>query len=276
MREERPRAVAAGLTPPRTVSIMASSVSGDEPAGPRASQPADRPISLRRWLMYVVVWVLGQLGSHVAEARLRRMLGDLPASAAPADFGETVSTLARLTEDEPAGPVSSTPEQVPTPREPVAAESARAIGDSADAASDARVESFLLAESEERQRVLAEIDQSARRLESYSLFTVRVRLIAGALALALAVVGVVLLISGHLTPGVASAAVAMLSGAGTVGLKRINDEVRSRLETLGSQREAQAEQLRALSALKAVRDPALRRQGVLTLATRFGAEPKSE
>jgi hypothetical protein len=109
------------------------------------------------------------------------------------------------------------------------------------------------------------------RYESYDLLVIRSRLIAGALTLVLAIVGALLAATGYLPLGLVSGAIALIPGAGTVGLTKVTELLEKRLDNLRRKQERNRETLRSVEAMLAIGDDALLDAELSKLARRFAA-----
>lgn len=109
------------------------------------------------------------------------------------------------------------------------------------------------------------------RYEKYDLLVIRSRLLAGALTLVLAIVGALLVAAGYLPLGLVSGAIALIPGAGTVGLTKVTELLETRLENLRQKQQRNRETLRSVDAMLAIGDDALLDAELSKLARRFAA-----
>ena len=109
------------------------------------------------------------------------------------------------------------------------------------------------------------------RYEQYDLLVIRARLMAGALTLVLAILGVLLAATGYLPLGLVSGAVALIPGAGTIGLTRVTELLDKRLTFLRGRQQGNRETLRSVEAMLAIGDDALLDAELSKLAQRFAA-----
>ncbi|HKA69958.1 MAG TPA: hypothetical protein VKG85_12665 [Actinomycetes bacterium] len=109
------------------------------------------------------------------------------------------------------------------------------------------------------------------RYERYDLLVIRSRLIAGALTLVLAIIGAVLAAVGYLPLGLVSGAIALIPGAGTIGLTKVTELLEKRLDNLRQKQQRNRETLRSVEAMLAIGDDALLDAELSKLARRFAA-----
>lgn len=111
------------------------------------------------------------------------------------------------------------------------------------------------------------------RYERYDLLVIRSRLIAGGLTLVLAIVGALLAAVGYLPLGLVSGAIALIPGAGTIGLTKVTELLEKRLDNLRQKQQRNREVLRSVEAMLAIGDDALLDAELSKLARRFAAGP---
>lgn len=119
---------------------------------------------------------------------------------------------------------------------------------------------------------LALAQSKVDKYEKYDLLVIRARLGAGAATLLLAIAGVLLVGTGYLPLGLVSGAIALIPGAGTVGLTKVTQLLGERLRTERRIRDTNRQTGRSVEALLTIGDQALLDAELSKLAREFAAD----